>query len=561
MQLQTMDVGNLEVVTNPYDLRRDLHTFMDYMISRQVKRTVRGNQLPKADAKRLARLMSMSQVSQAVEQYGYSPWLNKLDDIALNMGWTSYDTEGEYIGYTSQEPSFTDNYIKVNQTKYYDYCESFLQKQEDSLLQKLINSYSACNNEFFTPGLLGRLQPFGKQGCRTGVLPGINFAEIRRFLMHLLGQCPGDVWYSVDSFVRFLEAQHPFFLIPRHPKFAYHGNNNQDRYINFHERKIDDSSHMTISSKDTDGFKRVEGRYVERFLEGLPLMLGYVELAYAEPRPDIYPGLDQIRAFKLNDLFLRVQHKALPDPCVTVEPNFEIQVESQIYPVKTLRKLAPLTDCKRMGTVTTLKLNRKKVAAALAEDDSLDIKAMLKTLSGNEPPQNVGIELDEWAGQADAFILYSGFGLLEWDTKVPEKDRHVVESIDKGIDLVNNPDELFQDLEQAEHVPLLVSHGKGRLRPMPDTACTRFPGKRVAKSPAAKKESVVLKRSTEITLFFPDKQSYEIFRKEMLKAGCVFHPDTNSLGIRYLRCDQKDVDAALNSLKKHYRVKIQDLEK
>ena len=43
-----------------------------------------------------------------------------------------------------------------------------------------------------------------------------------------------------------------------------------------------------IHESDPDGFERVEGRYVERFLESIPLVLRYVDVAY-ERKPSNAP--------------------------------------------------------------------------------------------------------------------------------------------------------------------------------------------------------------------------------------------------------------------------------
>ena len=58
MNLELIDVAPLNVATELPDLRRDLHVFVDYVRAREVKRSHRENALSKADAKRLARLMS-----------------------------------------------------------------------------------------------------------------------------------------------------------------------------------------------------------------------------------------------------------------------------------------------------------------------------------------------------------------------------------------------------------------------------------------------------------------------------------------------------------------------
>ena len=87
------------------DLRRDLHVFVDYVRARAVKRSHRGNMLGKADAKRLARVMSDPDAVGEVDAEGSSRWIDFIDDIALELGFVHYDTEGQYAGDTSQERS------------------------------------------------------------------------------------------------------------------------------------------------------------------------------------------------------------------------------------------------------------------------------------------------------------------------------------------------------------------------------------------------------------------------------------------------------------------------
>ena len=50
MNLESIDVGPLDVATGLPDLQRDLHVFVDYVRAREVKRAHRGNVLSKADA-------------------------------------------------------------------------------------------------------------------------------------------------------------------------------------------------------------------------------------------------------------------------------------------------------------------------------------------------------------------------------------------------------------------------------------------------------------------------------------------------------------------------------
>src|SRR4029077_11060507 len=99
MKVESMDVALLDVATKLPDLRRDLHVFVDYVRGREVKRSHRGNALSKADAKRLARLLSDQDAVREVDEEGSSVWIDFVDEVALRLGFIHYDTEGQYAGY------------------------------------------------------------------------------------------------------------------------------------------------------------------------------------------------------------------------------------------------------------------------------------------------------------------------------------------------------------------------------------------------------------------------------------------------------------------------------
>lgn len=560
MKLQEIDISALDKVSNPYDLRKDLHVYVDYMYSREVKRTTRDNRLPKTEAKRMAKLLSDPGAVQEIEARGGCQLLDFLDWFALRLGFVSYETEGIYLGYTSSAPSFPDNFVEIKRQEYEKLLHLSQQKQEQYLLDTLINSYSACSNEFFVSGIMGCLDSFDRLGCNTGVLTGLNFAQSRQMLLKLLAECQSDVWYSVSSLIQILKQEYTYFLIPRNPKITAWRRTKPDRYENFKEFKDKQKERIQIHSQDPDGFERVEGRYVERFLESIPLVMGYLELAYGQPKdPELRPYLNKLQGFKVNKFFLSFMQSLLPEPCVTVEPNFEIQVESNTYPVKIINKLSPLVDCKRTGTVTTLKLNRKKVAHAVAEDDSMDVPGLLKRLSNSDIPENVRIELEEWMGQADAFTVFMGYGLLESSRSLSGYSEYYIENIASGIDLVQYPEELFARLEEEEAIPIFMPHSHQSLRPMPPKTKTCFP-KMGQEKDKAKKKKVTLERSTTLTIKCPNKEIYEAFYQSLIRTQCAFEPDQKLLSLRYSRSEQKEVESALDQLKTKYQIQITDTD-
>ncbi|MFN0055930.1 MAG: hypothetical protein ACKV0T_27615, partial [Planctomycetales bacterium] len=455
LQLETLDVKGLEVVTALPDLRRDLHCFVDSVRDRNVKRSHRGNALSKSDAKRIAKLMSIPDAALQVDKEGYSDWVNYVDEIALKLGFVQYDTEGSYAGYTSQEPTFPENYIKFQAKPYQQFLGAKAAKQETTLLESLLRVDQGSASEFYRQGALGRLDGFSQRGSGIGVMPLLDFAAIRRFLLELLAECPSGQWQSTASLVEHLKQRHRYFLIPAKPQFKHKYEENYGRYGNFRESKERWGSETNIPESDPDGFERVEGRYVERFLEGLPLVLRYVDAAYAKQSAQpIFPSLGRLVAFRVSDRLRHALAGQLAEPRVTVTPNFEVHVVADMYPAGALARLAPLCDMVSPGPSFLLKLTKQKVAAARAASPNLNAADLLRSLSGGELPANVAHELAAWSEHGEKFTLYSNCSILESDPTMPAADSLTIERIAPGVRLVRAGDKLFDELERQGLVPI-----------------------------------------------------------------------------------------------------------
>ncbi len=312
MNLEPIDVAPLDVATELPDLRRDLHVFVEYVRAREVKRSHRENALSKGDAKRLAKLMSGPDAVREVDEDGSSAWIDFVDQVALRLGFVRYDSEGQYAGRSSQERSFPDNYIEFRAKPYEKFLKALAAKQEATLLELLVHEGQGSASEFYRRGVLGRLDGFNYWGSATGVMPTLDFPAARRFLLGLLAECPTGQWLSTAALVEHLKKHHRYFLIPAQPKFKNY-DARSGRYGNFHESKESWGREIDIHESDPDGFERVEGRYVERFLEGMPLVLRYVDVAYArKPTRANYPALGWLKAFRVSDLLLRALKDASP---------------------------------------------------------------------------------------------------------------------------------------------------------------------------------------------------------------------------------------------------------
>nr|QNO47655.1 hypothetical protein MPIGPLOG_00023 [Methanosarcinales archaeon ANME-2c ERB4] len=561
--LTRADIDELYVVSDQCDLRHDLHAFVEYVRGRDVKRLHRSNALNRSDQKRLAKLMSDSYTIEEVEANGHSDWIDYVDELALAFKFTDYDTEGSYMGYTSSEPSFPDNYIDVDAKRYGEFVGLPLIEQEKKLLDVLVKNYLDGMNEFYGTSVLGRLSGFSTRGSAVGIMPGLDFTSVRRFLIKVLQSCTPGVWYTTSSLIRYLKEHHPFFLIPKKPKYQHKHYAEKGRYGNFQERTDRWGTGIQILESDTDAFLRVEGRFVERFLEGLPLLLGYIEVAYSETEyKGRLPEMNQLLAFRVNDMFLHVMSGDLIEPKVTVQPNFEVHVESELYPVRILAQLTKLADVVTKDRTNILKLQKKKVLTQLSEREDFDVIKLLEKMSGQKLPQNVRIELDEWVGASDAFTLYENVVLLEGAPNLPEIDEFTIESITPAIKIVHSPDRLFAHLLQKELIPLRIKHRSSAFTRLPGGADTAFPrrdmGVSKSKTKAKAKKRVTIKREVRITFHFSAKELMEEFRNGLIAARCPVAADWGKLTLSFDKRYESEVKKVSKKLL-DYTIKTEDI--
>ena len=561
MNLESIDVAPLDVVTALPDLRRDLHVFVDFVRSREVKRSRRGNALSKADAKRLARLLSDPDAVQEVDEVGSSAWIDFVDEVALRLGFIHYETQGQYTGYTSQEPSFPDSYIEFRAKPYAQFLAAKAAKQESTLLELLVRQGEGSSSEFYRQSVLGRLDGFNQWGSAVGVMPTLDFPAVRRFLLGLLAECPRNQWLSMSALVEHLKKHHRCFLIPAKPRFKNEHDARSGRYANFHESEDTWGHEIDIHESDPDGFERVEGRYLERFLEGIPLVLRYVDVAYArKPLRPIHPSLGSLQAFRVSERLVRALAERIDEPRVTVSPNFEVHVIAEAYPAGVLAQLAPLCEMVSQGTSIVLKLTKQKVAAARAASPDLDATGVLRALVGGELPANVVHELSAWSEHGEKFVLYVNCCVLETDQDLPATDPFTVERVAAGIRLVRSPDKLFDELEHRELMPMRIKHGDQALAPVPKIARTRFP--KVSTGHAKRSEPkprVTLTRMTRVQLVCPDRELLDRLHGLLLECQCPNEIDRLNLTLTYYKHYESAVSNAIRQLKTEYRLEIEDI--
>lgn len=561
MKLDSIDVSRLDVPTRAMDVRRDIHVFVDYVRSREVKRSHRDNLLSKADAKRLAKLLSDPLAAEEVEEDGTSDWVAYIDELALELGFVTYDIKGVYAGYTSSEPSFPDNYMKFVGNAYQKFVDLSPAKQESTLLVHLLSRHQGSDSEFYSTSLLGRLDKFYTWGAATGVMPLLDFTVARRFLLDLLAECPPGQWFSTTSLVEHLKKHHPYFLIPEKPSFKTKYDAQQGRYGNFQERKEEWGKGTAVAVKDPDSFHRVQGRYIERFLEDIPWVMGYVDVAFCKRfKREVYPSLGTLQAFRVSERLSRALRGQIAEPRVTVTPSFDVYVQAETYPVKTLHQLAPLCEIVKEDTSFVLKMTKQKVAAARAADPKLDVVALLRKLSETELPGNVLRELAAWSEHGEKFALYSGFAVLEGDKDLTADAALTIEALAPGVNLVRSPGKLFNELERRELMPLRVKHATAKFTPLPKNARTRFPKQTaVAQSQSPSKPQLTLTRVTRVQLVCPSQPFFDDFLRLLVEAKCPVEANRVKLLLSYSKANEAQVTDVIRALKARYQIKIEDV--
>jgi hypothetical protein len=535
------DASKLDVVVARPDIRRDLHVLASYARDREIKRGHRDNSFSKADALRLAKLLSDPEAEAEVREAGCSSWVDFVDRFALQLGLVQYDTEGSYAGYTSQSRSFPDNYVLFDAKAYEKLASMTLARHEQFLLESLLQDNQAGDSEFYRGQVLGRLGGFSPFGSATGVMPMLDFAAIRRFLLDLLARCPVGEWLSTASLIAYLKTNKPYFLIPKIPQFKNKWGRERGRYGDFHESKHAWGNEIKINETDPDAFERVEGRYVERFLEGIPNVLGY------------------LKAFRVSERLRRALDGKIAEPTLRVTPSFEVYVQSELYAARLFRELTPLCHLVADDTTSVFRLDRQKVAAACAADPKLDVGRLLESLSPEPLPANVRRELSDWSAHSDKFVLYSQGSLLETSGQVAAVERFRVDNVAAGIDVVRSPERLFEELEKKQLAPLRIKHGDKSFSTLPAKSRSAFASKAAAKKKRREPKSEVrLMRVTRVQLICPDREFLDRLQRLLGEANCPAEADRKKLSLAYSNRYEKDVNQAIRTLQKEFQVKIDD---
>ncbi len=556
IKLDNTDINGLDVVSCSYNLRKDLVTFVDFCDQNHPKRGHRNNNILKADLRKIAKAFGNKDVINNLKEHGESNYIDYIDNLAHKLKLIGYDTEGMYAGYHSSEPSFPDNYIEVNDFDFEKYIGLSPFKQDEKLLTAIIFSDTDSNNEFHSTNYHSRLDEFRSWNSRA-LMQSIRFDIARRQMLDILSRLPAGKWYSTQSLIKYLKQEHPFFLVPKERKYDRWATD-KSRYSGIVEVRAGDVSSyrsgIQINEKDADAFERVEGRWVERFLEYVPLIMGFVDVAYDKDfSTEIYPVFNKLKAFKVNHRLKNYYQKDYPVKA-TLQPNFDLVVEAPVYPTSIAHQFIKVCNVVTEEPHLVLRLDKQKVLKFHAENTDENIIDDLDELISNPMPANVRIELKEWMGQTDKFVLYTGYDLYENNsTNDAVEQKHV---INKKFSLVKDGQKVYDKLLVSGKVPVLINHKDERFTLAPRKSKTIFAtlGKTVEK--AKTRQRVNIAADTYIVYSIDNKNFYKELLLRCMEKKLLDYYDEDHCTIKFNKKLEKSVSEVIKKLKADYIVSV-----
>ncbi len=466
-------IGEYRIERNHTFLRRDIYRFMEFIFGNDLKRTHRENKIPKGAAKKLAKILSYKPEPEYVEEYGCGYWSDIVSNIARCMKLVTFDTKGEYMGYTSSEPSYPENYIESSLDSWRHYLDMTSLDKEWAIWKGL---NKLTENEFHHyPTIITDQTRFDTQGSARNAASGMDLPSVRGRLLEILSHLEPNVWYSLPDMVAYLKKNHFDLIINHKKRDQFTKDNIYSCFLEYpvENNKINWNGKREILEGETDAFERVEGRYLAFFLEEIPFMMGFVDIAIDDKMPLSVSPLpyDVLRAFSLTPKFFSVYGRApsYNQAKVTVQPNHEVVVQYSGYAEEQLAFFKDYGSLIKDDQTLIFRLEKKMIADSVAAGK--DISEMIKRLqaiSSAPIPQNILIEMEHWGSHGDKITLYKGYSLLEIEPgklkEQPDLKGRLTGQIEREVTpsvfLIKDGRQTFQYLEEHGYLPREFNHTK-----------------------------------------------------------------------------------------------------
>ena len=547
-KIKTLDTTNLEIKRNTRDIHEYIYKYIDYISTKSIKRGIRENILMKSDVNRLSKLMPIDKFKDVNPSLISNDYPNFLDILLYDMGFITYKKDTEDSIYNSY--GYENNYIKLKSSNYKEHIDLTLQEQEELVTNYLISNYSGKNNEFAKDSPVGHLTSFNDERYYYydyDRFRKLNFKNAREFLLQFISKLKIDCWYSIESLIYYMEANYKNFLFPKDLR---------KDYKKIYEKNTRDSKNIEL-----DGFIKVEGKYIKRFLEYIPFLMGYVDLAYRFKSSNQFTAnYDQLLAFKPTTKLLHYFNKSIKEAKITVQPNFEISIESEIFPAQIMSTLYSIGKVIKNDVITQIKIEKNMMLQKVAKDSSFNPIEYLREISRAELPNNLQIELREWIKQSDSFVLYENMHLFESSSEFASVKNITVDSINKNFNIIKNSNELYHLIEEDEEMPVKkVTHRDDKFSELPPEYKTIFKKRNNTKTSIAKNlEKLQISKEIIIKLFFHSSNQLKIISGKLLDKGCVFSVNDNEKSITILQKDEALLKEVFKQISRQFQLDIKD---
>lgn len=499
-------------------LRKDIYRFMNYVFNNQIKRSRKGNFIPPDHARKLMKILSFDEEKELITVYGHGYWSDFISKLVRAMKLVNFDLEGEYRDYNIFNKYWENNYIVPNREEWNNYLNLTGLEKEEAIMESLLNNTA---NEFSYKATLLSNNRFDRYTLNRS---NFDLPVIRKKLLGILYKLEPEVWYSIADMIKYLK-ENQFNLILDHKKegnilFNYRNLSNLKKeidykvitfirksiegkefteeelllklkngkiksgdiekiiaysrdskngvkvnlYSSFYE--INNGTRREIFSGESDSFERVEGRYFAFFLEEIPFIMNFVNLAYEKTEYDMTPEpYGGIKAFMMTEKFFDFYGKnpSYNHVKITVKADHEAVVEYNGYCEKEVNILNKFGTAIKDDRAIIYRLEKQKISDRVASGE--DIKEIIKELaelSSLPLPQNIITEMEEWGAHGEKITLYRNFSLVEASEFSEEVEktlgRKIEEKIDRGLFIVKPKGDFFSLLEKNEFLPEKYNH-------------------------------------------------------------------------------------------------------
>ena len=493
---------------NEIFLRKDIYRFMNYVFNNQIKRSRKGNFIPSDHARKLMKILSFDGEKDLIADYGHGYWSDFISKLVRGMKLVNFNIEGEYRDYNLFNKYWENNYIVPDKEQWNNYSNVTGLEKEWTILESLLNNTA---NEFLYKATLLNNNRFDRYTYNKSTF---NLPVIRKKLLDILYKLKPGVWYSLPHMIKYLKENH-FNLILDHEKeekllfnhrnisnlkigldyktlifivksldgkefteeklleklkkgkiksrdiekiIDYSRDSKNEVKVNLYSKfyEINNGMRREIFSGESDSFERVEGRYVAFFLEEIPFIMDFINLAYETMNYDITPGpYGGIKGFRMTEKFFDLYGKnpSYNHVKVTVKADYEAVVEYNGYCEKEIDILKKFGTVIKDDRAIIYRIEKQKISDRVASGE--DIKSIIKELeqlSSLPLPQNIIIEMEEWGIYGEKITLYRNFSLVEALEFSQEVDKtlgkKIEERIAKGLFIVKTKEGLVPLLEK-----------------------------------------------------------------------------------------------------------------